>query len=189
VKDAKTKFVWAYPIKDKRAETVVKVFENEVINVFGTPKMVVTDKGTEFKNKTMEEVARILDFNKVNTTPSNPRSNGSVEKHNNTLKDMLSHYINVRHDDWDEHISLVTSLYNSTVSSATGYTPFYLMFGRENARASDVRLKLEEENDRDLEMYTERLIECLGLAWEVTTLREHINATRENSKLKKRISY
>ena len=182
VKDAKTKFVWTYPIKDKRAVTVVRVFVNEVINTFGTPKLVITDKGTEFKNKTMDEVARLLSYEKINTTPNNPRANGSVEKHNNTMKDMLSHFVNVRHDDWDEHISLVTSLYNSTVSSATGYTPFYLMFGRENARVNDVRFKQELEGDVELEAYTEKLVECLGLAWEVTTLREHINATRENSK-------
>ncbi len=121
VKAAKTKFVWTFPIKDKRAETIVKIFIKKVVNVFGTTKLVVSDKGTEFKNKTMEEVAKILNFEKINTTPSNPLSNGGDEKHNSTMKDMLSHFVNVRHNDRDHHIDLVTSLYNSTVSSATGF--------------------------------------------------------------------
>jgi hypothetical protein len=30
------------------------------------------------------------------------------------------------------------------------------------------------------------MIEYLGLAWKVTTLREHINATRENTQLNKK---
>jgi hypothetical protein len=32
----------------------------------------------------------------------------------------------------------------------------------------------------------EKMVECLGLAWEITTLREHANANRENTKLLKK---
>ncbi|MCV6589247.1 MAG: hypothetical protein OIF57_09480, partial [Marinobacterium sp.] len=32
---------------------------------------------------------------------------------------------------WDEHLALVEHAYNSTVQASTGYTPFYLVFGRE----------------------------------------------------------
>jgi transposase InsO family protein/cbb3-type cytochrome oxidase subunit 3 len=186
VKDAKTKFVWVFPIKNKKAETIVKIFMKEIVNKWGTPKLVVTDKGTEFKNALMEQVSRLLDIEKINTTPSNPRSNGSVEKHNNTMKDMLSFYVNVRHDDWDSHIDHITGLYNSTVSRSTGYTPYYLMFGRENARVNDVRLMDNVNQEEDLEEYTSKLVESLSLAWEITTVREHINATRENTNLNKK---
>jgi transposase InsO family protein len=167
---------------------------SQFVNIFGTPRLGVTDKGTEFKNKLMEEVCALLRIEKINTTPSNPRSNGSVEKHNATMKDMLSYYVNVLHNDWDTHINHVTGLYNSTVSSATGYTPYYIMFGRENARVNDVQINAYQssENNDDIERYVERLVESLSLAWEVTTLREHANATRENvqqNKKKKLLDY
>jgi transposase InsO family protein len=187
IKDAKTKFVWVYPIANKRAETVVQIFLGSFVGTFGTPKLVITDKGTEFKNKLMDEVCNLLGIAKINTTPSNPRSNGSVEKHNATMKDMLSYYVNVRHDDWDLHINHVTSLYNSTVSSSTGYTPFYVMFGRENPRVDDIQINVNlENNDGEIETYVEKMVESLSLAWEVTSLREHVNATRESTKMNKK---
>ena len=98
---------------------------------------------------------------------------------------MLSYYVNVKHDDWDQHINLVTGLYNSTVSLSTGYTPYYLMFGRENARVNDVPI-IRDKGDEKVEEYAEKLVECLALAWEAVSGREHLNANRENVKMDKK---
>jgi hypothetical protein len=38
---------------------------------------------------------------------------------------MLSMFVKENQGDWDQHIKLVT------VNTSTGYTPYYLMFGRE----------------------------------------------------------
>ncbi|GFY78135.1 transposon Ty3-I Gag-Pol polyprotein [Trichonephila inaurata madagascariensis] len=43
---------------------------------------------------------------------------------------MLSMYIGVEQTNWDEILPLVTFAYN-TVKQKTGYTPFYLLHGRE----------------------------------------------------------
>ena len=44
---------------------------------------------------------------------------------------MLSISSKDHHFTWQEHIRLVCMAYNTSVQSTTGYTPFYLMFGRE----------------------------------------------------------
>ena len=33
--------------------------------------------------------------------------------------------------DWDSHIQRLCLAYNSSIQATTGYTPFFLMFGRE----------------------------------------------------------
>lgn len=138
VKDFKTKFTWLYPIPNKEKETIVDLIVTKFIAEWGTPKLLVSDKGTEFKNKHMKEVTDLLKIQKINTTPSNPRSNGLVEQHNSTMKDMLSHFVNNLHNDWDEHLSKVMYCYNSTINSITGFTPYYLMFGREMNLSDDI---------------------------------------------------
>jgi hypothetical protein len=66
--------------------------------------------------------------NKIATTPYNARSNGCVENHNRTMKDQLYHFVEARQKDWDIYLPTVQLMYNTTVNSATGYGPYYLMF-------------------------------------------------------------
>lgn len=174
IKDFKTKYVWLYPIKDKNATTVAQIILNDLIPFWGAPELIVTDKGTEFKNKLLKEITELFSIEKINTTPSNPRANGTVEKHNTTMKDMLYNFTNERHNNWDQSVKLVAMLYNSTVNVSTGYTPYYLMFGREMNMVDDIKIHTSKDNGE----YVENICEALSLAWEITTEREHYVATR-----------
>ncbi len=188
IKDYKTKFVWVYAIKDKLATTIHAVVTEDLIPTFGPMRQLVTDRGTEFRNSLLKETCRLLKVERVSTTPSNPRANGCVEKHNSTLKDMLSMYVKENQKDWDRHMGTVTMMYNSTVNTATGYTPYYMMFGREMNMTDDVLMKPHEsyKQSNDYEEHTERLVEALTFAWEVTTLRELQNYKNKNQKAERR---
>ena len=56
------------------------------------------------------------------------RGDGLVERFNWTLLNMLSTCTKDHPLDWEYHIRPVCMAYNSSVR---GYTPFYLMFGRQ----------------------------------------------------------
>jgi transposase InsO family protein len=187
VKDYKTKFVWIYAIKDKLATTINAIMSEELIPTFGPMRMLVTDRGTEFKNSLLKETCRLLKVERVHTTPSNPRSNGCVEKHNSTLKDMLSMYVKENQQDWDKYVRLVTMLYNSTVNTATGYTPYYLMFGREMNMTDDAILQISgSKTKQTYEQQSEELVDALTFAWEITTQREYQNYKSKNQCVDKR---
>ena len=46
-----TGFTFCIPIKSKKAEDVVNTYMNNICCVFGPSKRILTDNGTEFKNK------------------------------------------------------------------------------------------------------------------------------------------
>ncbi|UYV66785.1 K02A2.6-like [Cordylochernes scorpioides] len=50
---------------------------------------------------------------------------------NRTLTDMISMYIDEKHQNWDEILPFVTFAYNSSVQETTGYSPYFLIHGRE----------------------------------------------------------
>ena len=132
IKDYLTKYVWLIPLRSKNAMEVAEAFVGEFICSAGIPGRVVSDRGTEFVNNLLDNVSKIMNINRICTTPYNPRADGFVENHNKTLKDQLFHFVDtMKQDDWDVYLPTVQLMYNTTVSLATGYTPMLLMTGRE----------------------------------------------------------
>ena len=60
VVDMLTGFIFCAPLKSKKAKKIVQVYLNEVYYRFGGSRMILSDNGTEFKNKTFQEVSKKL---------------------------------------------------------------------------------------------------------------------------------
>jgi len=54
-----------------------------------------------------------------------------LERSHRTLAEYLRHYTNEDQTDWDEWISFAMFTYNTTPHTATGYTPFELVYGHQ----------------------------------------------------------
>jgi hypothetical protein len=130
-KDRLTKWSEIVPLPNKEVTTVVDALIG-ICSRLGSPTVLISDRGTEFTAHAMSEITRILGIRHIKTSPSNPRSNGLAENHMRTLKDMLAAYVNQTHTDWDKYASLVAHFYNTTVNDATGFTPYFLLYGRED---------------------------------------------------------
>ena len=53
---------------------------------------------------------------------------------------MLATQIKRNDETWDEFVEDVVLAYNTTISSSTGFTPFYLMFGKQVDLPEMIRL-------------------------------------------------
>ena len=126
-----TRWVEAYPIPDQQAATVAEKLVKEFISRFGAPLEIHTDQGRNFQSDLFREICHLLEVKQTRTTPYHPSSNGLIERFNRTLAQMIRSFIADNQLDWDVHVPLLTSAYRSTVHPATGFTPNYLMFGRE----------------------------------------------------------
>ena len=61
-----------------------------------------------------------------------------VERFNRTLLDMLATTIGNHQADWQHHISKLCLAYNLSIHSTTGFSPFFLMFGRQDKLPIDL---------------------------------------------------
>jgi len=57
--------------------------------------------------------------------------NGQCERFNRTIINMLKSLPEGHKNDWKKHVDKLVFAYKSTANKTTGYSPHYLMFGRE----------------------------------------------------------
>jgi len=167
IKDALTKFLIAVPLPDKTADVVLQRFVTDVFAHYGAPRLLITDRGTDFVNAQMKAWCRILQVKKIHTTPANPRSDGLAENQVRTTKDMISGFINDYQNDWDKYLAAVQFDYNTTVNAATGYTPYFLMFGRQANRPDQPDATLPDK--KDMHEYVQSFNEVMTNLWNETS--------------------
>jgi hypothetical protein len=69
-----------------------------------------------------------------------PESDGQTENANKTLEIMLRSVIDFTQSDWDEHLAAAELAFNNSKNETTGFTPFYLVYGREARLPIDLAL-------------------------------------------------
>ena len=58
ISDYFTKWTQAFAIKDQEATTIASILVNEIVSLFGVPKMLHSDKGSNFESKVFGKCAR-----------------------------------------------------------------------------------------------------------------------------------
>ena len=139
-----TGFTFCIPLKNKTAEEVVKAYLNHICCVFGPSKKILTDNGTEFKNKMWEEVYKLLRTQHSVTPIYSPQCNGRIEGFHRFLKATVGKQIQ-KGLEWDDLVWKATSTYNFFPTESSGISPFFLMFGRE---AATKHMLLAEESTK-----------------------------------------
>ena len=105
----------------------------------------MSDQGGEFENKLVKQLNALCGVKKIRTTPYHPQTNGTCERMNQTLLKMLRTLPENLKSRWPESVSKMVHAYNCTKHSTTGYSPCYLLFGREPSLPIDVIIGIETD--------------------------------------------
>lgn len=131
VMDHFSKYVNLYPMPDQKAITVSTCLFEQYIRQHGIPEQIHTDQGRQFEGELVTSLCKALGIKKTRTTPYHPQSDGLIERFNRTLKDQLAKFLIESQGHWDDYIGQVEFAYNSSCHSTTGFSPYFILHGRE----------------------------------------------------------
>ena len=171
--DQATRYPDAIALRHIDSKTVAEALL-EMFSHIGFPRELTSDNGTQFTSQMFEEFLQLLGTEHRRTPPYHAQSNGLVERFNGTLKNMLRKLTTERPRDWNKHLPALLFAYRDAPHSATGLSPFELIYGH-NVRGPLSLVKelwtspqLLTEEERETHQYItslrERLTETCALA-------------------------
>ena len=126
------------------AKTTAKALFDNFIHHYGFPARIHSDQGQNFESKLIKEHCQLAGIEKSRTTPYHAMGNGMVERFNQTLLKMLGTLEDHQKADWKAYVPSMVHAYNATRHGSTGFSPYYLMFGRHPRLAIDALLGLPD---------------------------------------------
>ena len=119
-------------VKDQTASTATKTLRNWYFGLFGEPAYLISDQGKAFTGHIITHLCDLYGVQKLRTLPYHAQTNGQVERMNQMIICMIGKLEEDKKACWSKHLPELLLAYNTTCSAVTGYSPYYLLFGRRS---------------------------------------------------------
>ena len=170
----------AYPISNKRGETIADILHREYFPRYGAPEVLISDRGCEFVNSSVDALCKACDVERRTTTPYHPQTNGKIERFHRTLKGIIERLMTTTRANWESQLGPALSAYRNTVSETTGYTPFEALYGRKVR----MPLTIAKRNSPEGEFLQDDRIAALTQVWRGA--RDGLRRERERNEAQQR---
>jgi hypothetical protein len=128
--DHYTKQLHLFPVTTQiTADGVTSIYFDYVFPLHSIPRRIISNRGPQFAARSMRALLKQLGIDAGLTTAYHPQANGQVERKNQEVEAYLRLFIDKRQDDWVDLLPTAEFVINSRLNSATGHTPFELLYG------------------------------------------------------------
>lgn len=145
ITDIFTKFVIIQPLKEAKSKQLTFFMENMVFLLFGVPEVVLSDNGTQFVSKEFKNLLEKYGVNQWLTPVYFPQVN-NAERTNRVITSAIRALIKKEQDSWDENIYKIANAINNATHSSSGFSPYFVNFGRNQISAGEEYQNLRDTN-------------------------------------------
>ena len=112
------------------ASQLAELMFEHVYKLHGLPKNIISDRDVLFTSTFWRQLHRLVGTKLWLSSAYHPQSDGSTERANRTVTQMLRQCVEPNQRDWVSKLPAIEYAINSARSESTGFAPFFLNFGR-----------------------------------------------------------
>nr|GEW74412.1 reverse transcriptase domain-containing protein [Tanacetum cinerariifolium] len=127
--DYLSKWVEAKALSTTDARVVVK-FLKSLFARFGTPRAIISDRGTHFCNDKFAKVMSKYGVTHLLATAYHPQTSGQVEVSNRGLKRILERTVGENRASWSKKLEDALLTFRTAYKTPIGCTPYKLVYGK-----------------------------------------------------------
>ena len=131
VVDRYSRWSEAFPMRDQDAKSVAKVLINKIFSRYGAPRILVTDRGTQFMSRLVSALCEMFNVTWHPYSSYHPATNSPSEQLNSTIAQTLHAYVGKDQKDWADFLPAALMAYRSSPASGTGLSPFISFLERK----------------------------------------------------------
>nr|XP_023899321.1 uncharacterized protein LOC112011173 [Quercus suber] len=156
----------AVPLRKATGGAVENFIKENIIVRFGVPHKVINDNDTPFVNSDVRKMREFYQVKHHRSSLYYPQGNGQIEATNKTLIKIISKMSQECTGEWAMHLPDALWAYRSSPKSATGFSPFSLVYGTEVVSPAEImtpslRVMQMQEKEKEEEVFVAERCEDL----------------------------
>jgi hypothetical protein len=181
--DSFSKWVEIIPLPNYTSYTLARALFERIICRFGSFKVLTSDRGTSLISTMFDHLVHMCGSQHIKSASFHHQSLGQVEVMNQIVDRMLAKLVNDEQTNWDSHLPIIQLAHNISTATATGYSPFLIIHGREVLLPLDISVQQPDKLNPNARQELADLIE------RVTKLDKLVKQNIDSSKLQMKAYY